>query len=101
MGYRTAFWGFWLSVAGILGWCVLAGLKLWVMAVLFGLYLVLVALISRLVAEVGLITAGAEFWPFYPQFAFAWVFGFGQGAAGETDRLQGRLAGAPAARSSR
>ncbi|HOX08191.1 MAG TPA: hypothetical protein PK280_17480 [Planctomycetota bacterium] len=80
MGYPTAFWGFWLCLAGILAWCLLAGLKLWVMGVFLGLYLVLVVLISRLVSEVGLMTAGAGFWPFYPQFVFGWVFGFGQGA---------------------
>jgi hypothetical protein len=83
MGYPTAFWGFWLCLAGIMAWCLLAGLKLWIMAVFFGLYLVLVALISRLVAEAGLITAAAGFWPYYPQFTFAWIFGFGQGAAGK------------------
>jgi hypothetical protein len=83
MSYPVAFWGFWLSTAGILGWCLLVGLKLWVMAVLFGFYLVLVVLFSRLVAEVGLLTPGAGFLPFYPQFTFSWIFGFGQGAAGK------------------
>jgi hypothetical protein len=80
MSSPTAFWGFWLCAAGILLWCVLVGLKLWVMAVLFGLYLVLVILVSRVVAEAGLLTAGGT-WPFYPQFVFCHLFGFGQGAA--------------------
>jgi len=83
MGYPTAFWGFWLCLAGILLWCVLAGLKLWVMAVLFGLYLAMVVVISRVVAEAGLLTCGAGFWPYYPQFVFSWIFGFGQGAGGQ------------------
>ena len=50
---------------------------------LFGLFFAMVVLFSRLVAEVGLMTAGAGFWPYYPQFVFGWVFGVGQGAAGK------------------
>lgn len=81
MSYPVAFWGFWLCVAGILGWCVLVGVKLWIMAVLFGLFLVMVILICRVVAEAGVLTAGIQMWPYFPQQVFCHLFGYGQGVA--------------------
>lgn len=80
LSYPVAFWGFWLALAGILLWCVLAGIKLWVMAVILVLYLVLVVVISRVVGEAGLLIAGM-WWPYFPHWTFAHLFGFGRGAS--------------------
>ncbi len=77
MSYPVAFWGFWLSLAGILLWCVLVGLQLWIMAVIFGIYLILVVLVCRVVSEAGVMTAALGVWPFYPHFVFCHLFGFG------------------------
>ncbi|MHC4914495.1 MAG: DUF6785 family protein, partial [Planctomycetota bacterium] len=77
MAYPLAFWGFWLSLAGIFVWFSLVGLKLWIMAVIIGLYLVLVVLMCRLVSEAGLIAAALNWWPFWPNSVFCHFFGFG------------------------
>jgi hypothetical protein len=85
MGYPLAFWGFWLSLAGIFVWFALVGLKLWIMAVIVGLYLVLVVLLCRLVSEAGLIAAALNWWPFWPNSVFCHFFGFGHaGTFGKT-----------------
>jgi hypothetical protein len=78
MSYPLAFWGFWLSVMGIFLWFTLTGLKLWVMAVVMGFYLVLAILITRVVSEAGLVGAAMSWWPFWPNNLFCHLFGFGQ-----------------------
>ncbi len=51
--YRPLAWGFVLGVAGILGWCLLAGFPLWFAAAFFGFYGIVALVLSRLMAEGG------------------------------------------------
>jgi hypothetical protein len=78
MSYPLAFWGFWLSLAGMFVWFVLVGLKLWIMAVIIGIHLILLVLICRVVSEAGLMGAALSWWPFHPHVVFSHIFGFGQ-----------------------
>lgn len=78
MSYPVAFWGFWLSLTAILAWFAMAGVKLWIIAVVIAFYLVLVILMCRVISEAGLIVSGLFWWPFMPQEVFCRIFGFGQ-----------------------
>ncbi len=62
--YRTAFWGLLLSTAGAIAWCYFAGLEIWLAAVEILVYIFVVALVlSRGVAEAGLLQTEASFRP--------------------------------------
>jgi hypothetical protein len=79
MSYPAAFWGFWLSAAGIMGWCAVAGLSLWFCALVFGIYALTVVWVSRLVAETGLLTASSGW--VRPQLVAIRIEGFGGDAS--------------------
>lgn len=51
--YTPLAWGFALSVAGILVWCVQTGMPLWFAACFFGFYMIVALVLSRLMAEGG------------------------------------------------
>ena len=53
MRYRWAFVGMTLGIVYLLGFCVLAGMQLWVAVVFFVIYLMLVTAITRMRAEMG------------------------------------------------
>jgi hypothetical protein len=52
--YRVAFWGFWASVAIVVGWARIAGAGAFHAVLVIFLYLVCIIVLSRLVAEGGL-----------------------------------------------
>jgi len=52
--YRVAFWGFWLSLAVVVGWARVAGAAVGYTLLAILLYLVCILVLSRLVAEGGL-----------------------------------------------
>jgi hypothetical protein len=54
LSYRTAFLGATFGIAFVLGWLCLAGMRLWVAALLFGLLLCYFFLFARIRAETGL-----------------------------------------------
>ena len=87
MGYRTAFWGFWVAAAGVMGWCAAAGMRLWFAALVFGIYMLAILFVSRLAAECGLITASSGW--LRPQIMAIRLCGYG----GETTGV-GAVAGA-------
>lgn len=62
LSYRTALVGLVLGSAFILGWCGLAGMRLWVAALLFGLVLAYFFIFTRIRAEAGL-GMGIILWP--------------------------------------
>jgi hypothetical protein len=51
--YRPLALGFVIGVAGVLAWCVVTGLPLWLAALFFGFYLAVALVLSRLMAEGG------------------------------------------------
>ncbi|NUP99753.1 MAG: hypothetical protein HUU35_07855 [Armatimonadetes bacterium] len=62
--YRIAVWGLILGFFGSVAWCVYAGLDIWLALVELGVYLFVVALVlSRGVAEAGLLQTEASFRP--------------------------------------
>lgn len=62
--FRVALWGLVLGFAGSVGWCVYAGLEPWLAVIEMGVYLFVVALVlSRGVAEAGLLQTEASFRP--------------------------------------
>lgn len=64
MGYRLAFWGACAAIVGVLSWSVAVGIPLWFAMLVFGIYGALVLLVTRLVGEVGLLTASSSWlWP--------------------------------------
>lgn len=74
MGYRLAFWGTCFAVLGVLSWCVAVGIPLWFAMAVFGIYALLVLFVTRLVGEIGLISATSGWlWP--PSFIVR-VFGY-------------------------
>jgi len=62
LSYRTAVWGTALGIAFILAWCCVAGMRLWVAALLFGLMLAYFFIFARIRAETGL-GMGVIVWP--------------------------------------
>ncbi len=72
MPYRVAFWGLLASFALIMGWCLLAGMSLWVAVLEFGVFLFIIALVmARSTAEAGMLMTETSFRPvdFYRMFA--------------------------------
>ncbi len=62
LSYRTAFFGALLGIAFILFWCVSAGMRLWVAALLFAFILAYFFIFARIRAETGL-GMGVILWP--------------------------------------
>lgn len=64
MSYRGAFWGMIVSFCLIVGWCTLAGMSMWVAAAVMAIFLlVIVVVLTRAVAEVGLLMLQPVFRP--------------------------------------
>ncbi len=62
LSYRVAFWGALLGIAFLVYWCVAAGMRLWVAALLFGFILAYFFIFARIRAETGL-GMGVILWP--------------------------------------
>jgi hypothetical protein len=62
LSYRTAFWGAILGIAFMLAWFCLAGMRLWVAALLLGMMLAYFFVFARIRAETGL-GLGVILWP--------------------------------------
>lgn len=70
--YSVAFWGLFLSLALIMGWCHLAGMSLWIALLEFGVFIFVIALVmARSTAEAGMLMTETSFRPidFYRMFA--------------------------------
>lgn len=64
MPYRTACWGFVVALGLILFWCYMAGMKVWLAALEFGVFFFIVALVmARSTAEGGLLMTETTFRP--------------------------------------
>ena len=55
LSYPVAFWGFWISFVLLVSWCIAAGMRPEVALMLWGGYLVIALVLSRVVAEGGLL----------------------------------------------
>jgi hypothetical protein len=66
LSYPVAFWGFAGALAFLLGWSVLAGIRLDIAIVLWGSYLVAALALTRVVAEGGLFYAQHSWTPLGP-----------------------------------
>lgn len=71
MDHRPAFCGASVAVVGVLSWCVAVGVPLWFAILVFGIYALLVVFVTRLVGEIGLISASSWLWP--PSFVIRLV----------------------------
>ena len=72
MDHRLAFCGASVTVVGVLSWCVAVGVPLWLSILVFGIYALLVVFVTRLVGEIGLISATSSWlWP--PSFVIRLV----------------------------
>ncbi len=72
MPYGVAFWGLLVCFGLIMGWCILAGMSLWVAMLEFGVFLFIIALVmARSTAEAGMLMTETSFRPvdFYRMFA--------------------------------
>jgi len=69
-----AFWGFWLTLVGLLAFCRILGLDLGVAFVMFATFLLFALVVSRLVSEAGLFVVWV---PIYQEGYPARVFGVG------------------------
>ena len=72
MPYSVAFWGLFLSLAGIVGWCYMGGMSPWVALLEFGVFIFIIALVmARSTAEAGMLMTETSFRPvdFYRMFA--------------------------------
>jgi len=64
MPYSFAFWGLFVSLGLIVGWCYCAGMTPWVAALEFGVFLFVVALVmARSTAEAGMLMTETSFRP--------------------------------------
>jgi hypothetical protein len=80
--YRGAFWGMTLSALGILIWCYVMGMSPVLSVVIFGLCIIAVMFLTRLVCELGIVTGNFQE-PTMPQYLLAGTFGY----KGEVGRL--------------
>ena len=72
MPYRVAVWGLMIAFALIIGWCVLAGMSLWIAVLEFGVFIFIIALVmTRSTAEAGMLMTETSFRPvdLYAMFA--------------------------------
>lgn len=76
LSYPAAFWGFIGCFSGLVGWTMLAGVRLDIAIVIWGTYLVLAMALTRVVVEGGLFYAQQAFTPLGP---LAQIFGSGPG----------------------
>jgi hypothetical protein len=74
--YPVAFWGFIISFGFIIGWTLLAGINIRLAMALWGSYLLVAIVLSRVVAEVGLLFVHSSW---LPLGALANLFGAGAG----------------------
>lgn len=72
--YRVCVFGFIGCTLGILAWCVYAGMSLLISLFLFAVFYLILIYTSRLVSELGLVTASARY--FTPHFLFVTLFGY-------------------------
>ena len=63
MSYPAAFWGFVLSAAAILAWCVAAGIRIDVAIAMWVLYMVMAIGLTRVLAEGGMLYIGNSWYP--------------------------------------
>lgn len=72
--YRLCLLGFVGGTLGILAWCVYAGMSLLISLFLFVVFYLILIYTSRLVSELGLLSASAKY--FTPHFLFVKLFGY-------------------------
>ena len=63
LSYPVAFWGFWISFALIIAWCVFAGMNPLIAILVWACYLVIAVALSRIVVEAGLLFVQQTFTP--------------------------------------
>jgi len=73
--YFGAFWGLVLSAVGILLWCYIMGMSPFLSVILFGLTIIAVMFLARIVCELGIVT-GSYQEPTMPQYLTAGTFGY-------------------------
>ena len=78
LSYPVAFWGFIISFALLVSWCIAAGIQPQIALLLWGGYLVIALVLSRVVAEAGLLFV-QQGWS--PVGAIAQLLGAGPGTA--------------------
>ncbi len=72
--YRVCVFGFLASTFGILAWCVYARMNIFISAFFFGVFYLILVYTSRLLSELGLVTASAKY--FTPHLLFVRLFGY-------------------------
>ncbi len=72
--YRVCVFGFFASTLGILAWCVYARMNLFISAFFFVVFYLILVYTSRLLSELGLVTASTKY--FTPHLLFIKLFGY-------------------------